>query len=123
MGIIDRMEKQRKIVLSRRQVKEADRVGGIELMLPWPDHLPHPRKMAVGEWVEATSKERQWAEDCVRDACKENGLVPVHVRAHLIEVPELREIRHALGVTIIGQRWVHASVWKQPRLMWAAEWS
>ena len=37
------------IRLSGKQAKDADRVGGIALMIPWPAELPDPPRLADNE--------------------------------------------------------------------------
>lgn len=111
------------ITLSRRQAKEADRVGGIELMLPWPPGLPRPRGLAEDEEREAGPREKAAAEAMLRAACEAAGLVPVHVRVAVVRrphgVPDPGTVAPHLAVTIIGRRWVHASTRRQPLVMWA----
>ena len=43
--------------LSGKQIKNADRVGGIELMIPWPEGLPEPRGLNEDEERPATQSE------------------------------------------------------------------
>ena len=113
------------LTLSRRQIGDADRVGGIELMILWPDDLgPEPTDLALDHEREATSAERAYAEALVGPACDAAGLVPVHVRvARLRRPPGLQEAsgeeRVHLAVTIIGRRWVHASTRSRGRVAYA----
>lgn len=115
------------ISLSARQVKEADRVGGIELMIFYPTSLGEPGELKKDEDREATVVERRHAEQMVIDSCRKNGLVPVHVRVACVhrpiwprdmQAPADRYAPH-LAVTIIGHRWVHATRAPDPRVMFA----
>ena len=105
------------IKLSRRQIGDADRVGGIELMIPWPASLgpepeeepvlalrpneyhpgprcscrdclqPLPAPVRLDHEREASRAERASAEALVRPACEAAGLVPVHVRVTRLRRP------------------------------------
>lgn len=101
---------------SRRQIKTMDRVGGANLILPWPKGLPRGMQPKLDHPRPATAEERAAAEDFVRRACLAAGLTPVHVRVVSLNVPhQIRicrdrdEIWQCLAVTIIGNRWVHAT--------------
>lgn len=114
------------ITLSRRQVGDADRVGGIELLILWPSSLgPEPGEdyIKLGYEREATAAEKRTAEDMVRAACTEHGLVPVHVRVTRLrrpgDLPAGGEERVHLAVTIIGRRWVHARGARRGRVAYA----
>lgn len=105
---------QRVIALSKSQAKDADRIGGIELLVLWPEQLGiEPKDLPPDEQRDATPAQRQYAEDLVRATCEHHGLLPVHVRlacvrrpAALLESPG--DYRVHLSITIIGYRWVHA---------------
>ena len=111
--------------LSRRQAKEADRVGGIELLILWPaDRLgPEPPDVAIGREYEASPAVRAAAEAMVGTSCEAHGLVPVHVRVvrerRPAGLPHGLEERVHLAVVIIGRRWVHATGHHHPRVMYA----
>lgn len=120
------------ITLSRRQIGDADRVGGIELMILWPAELgPEPADLAIDHEREATAAEKACAEALVSAACKAHGLVPVHVRVARLRRPEASrgapetalpaagEERTHLAVTIIGRRWVHSSTRSRGRIAYA----
>lgn len=118
------------ISLSRRQIGDADRVGGIELMILWPAALgPEPGEDYVGldRERDANAREKATAEALVRSACEAAGLVPVHVRVVRLRRPggpnvhAAHEERVHLAVTIIGRRWVHASTQNRGRVAWASE--
>lgn len=116
----------RSIPLSRRQIGDADRVGGIELMLLWPAELgPEPADLALDREREASPREKAAAEARVREACDAHRLVPVHVRVTRLRRPSGQahpgEERVHLAVTIIGARWVHASTRSRGRVAWARE--
>jgi hypothetical protein len=113
------------IALSRRQIGDADRVGGIELMILWPDQLGPEPDVRLDHEREATAAEKAWAEARVADACDAAGLVPVHVRITRLrrpgDLPGGGEARVHLGVTIIGTRWVHARGARRGRIAYAKE--
>jgi len=111
------------ITLSRRQIGDADRVGGIELMIVWPDALGPEPDVPLDHEREATQAEKAHAEGLVGEACRTAGLVPVHVRVCRLRRPKSlggKEGAH-LAVTIIGERWVHASTKSRGRVSYAAE--
>lgn len=102
------------MTLSNRQAKEADRVGGIELMVLWPPSLGIEPSLDVDHEREATPAERACAEGIVGADCAARGLVPVHVRVAMVRRPKTLavaggETRAHLAITIIGRRWVHAT--------------
>lgn len=106
--------------LSNRQIKEADRVGGIELMIPYPQDLVPGRRVGKDREREATPTERERAEHLVGQACRSAGLVPVHIRVACVRPPGPAsggEYAQLLAVTIIGRRWVHARRAPLPRVM------
>lgn len=111
------------ITLSRRQIGDADRIGGIELMILWPDSLGPEPAVKLGYEREATREEKSHAEALVREACTEHGLVPVHVRVTRLrrpgDFPAGGEERAHLAVTIIGRRWVHAKGARRGRIAFA----
>lgn len=110
------------IELSRRQIKTADRVGGVELMMPWPDHLPRPDLPPEHE-RDPTPDEREWAQAQVIESCRAHDLVPVRVSVSCLHWPldQRRPMVYqpVIGVVIIGRRWVHAERnVPEPRVMW-----
>ena len=113
------------ITLSRRQIGDADRVGGIELMILWPSSLgPEPGEdnIRLDHEREAGLRERATA-DALEHACEAAGLVPVHVRVTRLRRPKDLsaggEERVHLAVTIIGARWVHAKGARRGRVAYA----
>jgi hypothetical protein len=103
------------LTLSKRQAKEADRVGGIELMIPWPPALgPEPIDLLDDEERDATPREKAMAEAMIRASCAAHGLVPVRTQVARVRRPDHQgmqwrgEVRTHLAVIIIGARWVHA---------------
>lgn len=112
------------INLSKRQISDADRVGGIELMILWPEALgDQPADLGEDYEREASPGEKAAAEALIGPACRAADLVPVHVRVARIRRPSglpLGDETHAhLAVTLIGRRWVHASSHKRPRAAFA----
>jgi hypothetical protein len=114
------------IRLSRRQIGDADRVGGIELLILWPAHAlgPEPADLELDHEREATPTEQAAAESLLAAAKAEHRLVPVHTRVCRVRrpagLPAAHEERVHLAVTLIGHRWVHASTSKTPRTAFAA---
>ena len=113
------------LTLSKRQIGDADRVGGIELMILWPDALGPEPAVKLDHEAEANSLEKAHAEALVRDACEAHGLVPVHVRVTRLrrpkDLPAGGEERVHLAVTIIGRRWVRAKGARRGRVAYAKE--
>jgi hypothetical protein len=114
------------IHLSRRQIGDADRVGGIELLILWPADIlgPEPADLQLDHEREATPAERAAAEALLAAAKAEHRLVPVHTRVCRVRrpagLPAAHEERTHLAVTLIGHRWVHASTSQPPRTAYAA---
>lgn len=109
-------------MLSARQRKSADRVGGIELILPYPEDLPPPA-LGINEECDATPAERQAAVSMLGDI---SGLDLIPVRVQVARLRQAgsapiaaRPVRHWLSVIIIGRRWVHASTLQRPIVMWS----
>lgn len=102
-----------KLSLSRRQVKTMDRVGGADLIIPWPPDLPPGPKLERDEERDATPAEHARARALVIDACEAAGLVPVRSMVAMLErpvgLPRERAIEQHLIVRIIGRRWVGAT--------------
>lgn len=98
------------ITLSRRQIGEADRVGGIELLLPWPDELGAPPAMEDDSEADVTPRERAWVEQHVQPVCQAAGLVAVRAQITRAYGPHRDGNRQqtCLGVIIVGQRWAGA---------------
>lgn len=112
------------IRLSKRQRGEADRVGGIELILPYPSHLTPP-SLDEDEECEARLAEDGHARALLGDVGAQ-GLVCVHVRVVRLRRQGVapvsrRPVRYYLSATLIGRRWVRASVTHRPRTMWSRE--
>jgi hypothetical protein len=118
------------VALSKRQVGDADRVGGLELLILWPSWLaPEPADLGLGEERDATPAEQAAAEMMLTDtratwAAHGTIIVPVHTRVAKVRrpagLPAANEVRAHLAITLIGQRWVHASTRKAPRTAFAA---
>lgn len=112
------------ITLSRRQIGDADRVGGLRLLIRWPAALgPEPTDRARTTAArEATELEQAAAEAMVGEACQRAGLVPVHTRVLRCRRPAALggETGVHLAVTLIGRRWVHASTHSRGRVAFAA---
>jgi len=115
------------LTLSRRQAKEADRVGGIELMVLWPVELgPEPlAEIRPGESRETTPTERAYIERYTAETLDRAGLVlagveVVHAQRPLTLTLEHRgEWRIHLALHLIGRRWVDTRrPTRPPPLMW-----
>ncbi len=113
------------IKLSRGQVKNADRVGGVDLILPWPEGLPLG-DAPTGDPPErpTTPAEHAVAEQIVGAACREAGLVPgrswVAVLYRHGGLPRPRETLQHLVVWICGHRWLHATGSPNAIEMWCS---
>lgn len=110
------------ITLSHRQRKEADRVGGIELIVPYPAGTT-PHELDEDEECDASPDEAAAAHQAVGGDLGDE-LVPVRVRVVRLrqqgDAPvDQRPVRHYLSVTIIGRRWVHARTKRAPKVMWS----
>lgn len=120
------------ITLSGKHRKAMDRLGGAELILPWPPGLPdgtRGAKLIEDEERDATPAEHAAAEQIVGAACRAEGLVPVRVSAAMLRRPETShsgagyvphsgQVELHLVVLIIGRRWVNASTRRQPPQFW-----
>lgn len=112
----------RPITLSSTQRKAADRVGGAELLLPWPPGLP--LGASCYDVRDASPTEHAAAEAIVRPAAEAAGLVVVRSQVAIVDAPpdivprgaSLRQQR--LIVLLIGRRWVHASTHRVPGQCW-----
>jgi hypothetical protein len=102
------------ITLSKRQIKAADRMGGAELLLPWPPELGDPGRLADDSERPATDAERAWVMQHVQPACLAAGLVAGRTMVARVHGPlpyrttEGPQWQTRLAVLIIGQRWVGA---------------
>lgn len=109
--------------LSRRQIGDADRVGGIELILPWPGGLPIDQPLAEDDERDTSPAEHAVAEALLREACETHGLVPVRSAAAMLRrpsgLPRAGAVEQHLCVVLIGWRWVHATGARAPREAWA----
>jgi hypothetical protein len=110
------------VSLSHRQVKAADRVGGCEIILPWPDGQPPIVVLNAGQQCDTTRREHAMAEQILGDAARAYGLVIV--RSQVVMWPRPRQlvrpgrIEAHLLVLLIGRRWVHATGQPWPRRSW-----
>jgi hypothetical protein len=115
----------RPIALSGHNRKAMDRVGGAELILPWPPGLPSGPP--VTDVRDATPAEHHAAEEIVGPACRAADLVPIRSTVAILRPPigipgkpAAGETMQHLVVLIIGRRWVHASTHRQPGICWYA---
>jgi hypothetical protein len=111
------------ITLSNRQVKEADRVAGIELMILWPPALGAEPQLDPDCERDAVSAERAAAERLVGGECDRLGLVILRVRVACVRRPSGQWARSGeyavhLAVHITGRRWVHATHRPAPKVMY-----
>ena len=106
------------ITLSGRQIHAADRIGGIELMLPWPTDLRHPDDLDADEDRPATPREYAAAMALVAAACEDHDLVPCRVSAARCARHDGDPPSYWLAVVIIGRRWVHATDAPEARTIW-----
>lgn len=111
----------RPIALSGKQIKGMDRVGGAELILPWPPGLPSGPPVA--DVRDATPAEHRAAEDIIGPACRAADLVPIRSTVAMMQERRKHHLRFGaveqrLVVLIIGRRWVHASTTRAPHQFW-----
>lgn len=109
--------------LTGKQRKNADRVGGIELMIPWPRSLPPPKRLTEDTERDATEREDRVCRALIdQDDLQARGLVQVRTAVTVVErphtLPEPGVAPHLVAV-IIGHRWVHATGRPYPHTMWA----
>ena len=112
--------------LTGKQIKAANRVGGIELMIPWPeDCLPLPVGLAEDDERPANAAEAQYIiQQFPHDYLIQHDLVLVRRAVTVVERPTLpphpNTVRPHLVAIIIGRRWVGArSGDTRPKTMWA----
>lgn len=110
------------ITLSGVVRKAADRVGGAELVLPWPTGLPPGAPVGIDEERDTTRAEHAAAEQIVGPECRRFGLVPVRSVVATLRrppgVPRGHAVEQHLIVVMIGWRWVHATGRSTPTLHW-----
>jgi hypothetical protein len=113
----------RPIALSGKHKKAMDRVGGAELILPWPPGLPPGPPVA--DTRDATPAEHHVAEEIVGPACRAADLAPIRSTVAMLKRPYVAgrdrsatAEEQCLVVLIIGRRWVHASTQRQPGQCW-----
>ncbi len=110
------------ITLTGVQRKHADRVGGCEIVLPWPEGLPSGKPLAEGTERDATRAEHASAEQIVLPAAKAAGLVPVRSVVAMLQrpngLPREGAVEQHLVVLLIGHRWVHARGARPPMQSW-----
>jgi hypothetical protein len=112
------------ITLSRKQCKAMDRVGGAELILPWPPGLPPGPP--VYDTRDATPAERRAAEAIVGPACDAADLLLIRTTVARPNAPPVLVPPDAHGgerpqrliVLIIGRRWVHVGTDRTPAECW-----
>lgn len=105
------------IKFSKRQIKSADRIPGIELLLPWPDELGPPPVMEQDTERDATPRETAWIDARVQPACAAHGLVAGHALVVGLYGPRTADdplrsegwvVQTRLLVVVIGRRWIGA---------------
>lgn len=98
------------LALSKRQAKNADRAGGIELMIPWPEALAPPASLGRDEVRAASAEEEAWAREALGPALAEHDLTATRVLATCCEVNDRPGWRTApyLAVSLVGRRWAEA---------------
>lgn len=108
------------IPLSRRQTKEASRLGGIELMIPWPEALADPPHSDRS----ATPHEAAWTRGALARALESASLRLLRVEA--VVLPPLGrqewEPKPYLAAWLVGERWADATLRAEqnnPPIMWS----
>jgi hypothetical protein len=102
------------VTLSRRQAKSADRVGGCEIILPWPEGLPLGPPLTLDEERDTSRSEHAAAEQIITPAAREHDLVPVRSAVAMLMRPwnhaaRPSEVEQHLIILLVGRRWVHAT--------------
>lgn len=105
--------------LSNTTIKEADRVGGALLLIPWPADMPPGPALRLGRERAATPAEHRrdeqiLAQELARIAAeRKTVLVPVRTivtrRAWPPGTPLQFQEAQFLGAIVIGERWVRAT--------------
>ncbi len=103
------------ISLSKSKVKDARRLGGIELLVLWPEDLPQRTDLGLDQEWSAHPNEARYARTLVRDACREHKLTVVDVRAvnrhrvgSLAVDPGVHRMH--LSIHIVGDEWADKTV-------------
>lgn len=111
------------IRLSGKQRKAADRVGGVELMIPWPPGLPEPIDLADDEERDATPAEFDGARAILDPQLADDGIAIRGVKA--ARCPWLgsdyTEQTYALAVHVVGFRWFDADRRGDPPVAWCTQ--
>jgi len=101
------------LALSRRQVHDADRLGGIELVLLWPAELGTAPRLAHDERRLAAGSVQAWAHQALARAVAHHGLVILEVHIACLHVPAPRDrrkgYRPVIAVHLAAERWAEAS--------------
>jgi hypothetical protein len=108
------------IALSRRQIKDADRVGGIALVLPWLPGFTRP-PLAADQEVDADDALAMTARAAIADSLEAARIVPVRVAVRGLRLSASDPTSPVLAfpiVIVIGHRWVHATSARAAPLAW-----
>lgn len=101
------------VAVSKRNIKEADRVGGAIWILPWPASMPLPSPPFPRH---ASKAEHAAASLLIREACDCHRLVPVRTEIrycrHPIDTAGVYPPKYRMAVLVIGYRWVDATGYK-----------
>lgn len=96
------------VTLSRRMGKDADRPGGVDLWLPWPEGLPPGPPLEEGQDRPAAPEEHAAAEQILGATCQEHGLIPGRSYVGARRRHRAGQVEQYLVAWICGYRWVHA---------------
>lgn len=111
-------------IMTGKQRKEADRLPGIEIMLPWPSYLPPPCDLTEDEERDATKPERDAAHWILGDLAAID-LTVLRVSVAMIRRPSTvlgeRQVLPHLAPVVIHTRWLAAHDRPEPKTMWAIE--
>lgn len=110
------------IKISERIKKEADRVGGVALHIPWPSELGEAPDIKLGEEYDSRATEHAWARaQLPRPMIAKSGIEVVHVatriRGGCPQAMLSERQRVYLVIVLIGARWVHARGAPPPKNM------
>lgn len=111
------------IRLTGKQRKAADRVGGVELMIPWPPGLPEPLDLADDEERDATPAEFDAARGLLDPQLATDGIAirgVKAVRTRWLGSDYTAQV-NLLAVHCVGFRWFDAARRGEPPIAWCAQ--
>jgi hypothetical protein len=102
------------ISLSKSKAKNAARLGGIELLVMWPDELGDaPTDIGENKERDANERERRYARGLVRDTCREHrcSVLAVRVVSRISQLAvDQGAYRAHLSIHIVGDDWADKTI-------------